>query len=59
VRDVGLRTEKRTTDAGPRTALIYEVDVSESELEDLRRDLREVLPTLRLPEHIEAELEDD
>jgi hypothetical protein len=57
--DFGVRVESRSTPAGPRTALIFEVDVPESDLERLRRDLRDVLPTLRLPQHIEVELKDD
>jgi hypothetical protein len=57
--EIGVRIENRADPAGPRTELIFEVDVSGSELEGLRHDLREVLPTLRLPRHIEAELKDD
>jgi len=57
--EIGVRIETRPTDKGPHTLLIFEVDVPERELDELRRDLREVLPTLRLPEHIEAELKDD
>ena len=43
----------------PYLALIFEVDVSEHDLEELRHDLREVLPTMRLPQHVEAEVKDD
>ena len=57
--EIGVRIETRPTDTGPHTLLIFEVDVPERELDELRRNLREVLPTLRLPEHIEAELKDD
>jgi hypothetical protein len=57
--DFGVRVESRTSPTGPRTALIFEVDVPAAELERLRHDLREVLPTLRLPQHVEAELKDD
>jgi len=57
--EIGVRIETRPTDTGPHTLLIFEVDVPERELDELRHDLREVLPTLRLPEHIEAELKDD
>jgi hypothetical protein len=59
VRDVRVRTETRPSDSGDRTALIFEIDVTEQQLDVLRHDLREVLPTLRLPEHVEAELKDD
>lgn len=57
--DIGVRVERRMRPGGPVTALIFEVDVEEAELQQLRRELREVLPTLRLPRHIEAELKDD
>ncbi len=57
--DIGVRVETRPSPSGPVTALIFDVDVPESDLDDLRRDLREVLPTLRLPQHVEAELKDD
>jgi hypothetical protein len=57
--EIGVRIETRTSDTGPHTLLIFEVDLPASEIEGLRRDLREVLPTLRLPQHIEAELKDD
>jgi len=57
--DIRLRTELRGTPEGQRTALIFEVDVSEHDLEELRHDLREVLPTMRLPQHVEAEVKDD
>ena len=57
--EISVRSEVRSTAAGPRTALIFDVEVPEPDLDRLRRDLREVLPTLRLPEHIEAELKDD
>ena len=57
--DIGVRVETRVRPGGPVTALVFEVDVDEQELADLRRNLREVLPTLRLPQHVEAELKDD
>jgi len=57
--EIGVRIESRTTTTGPHTLLVFEVDVPERNLEELRRNLREVLPTLRLPQHIEAELRDD
>jgi hypothetical protein len=55
----GVRVETRTRPDGPVTALVFEIDVDEAELQDLRRELREVLPTMRLPRHVEAELKDD
>ncbi len=57
--DIGVRVEARQGPNGPVTALVFDVDVPERDLADLRRDLREVLPTLRLPQHLEAELRDD
>ena len=57
--DIGVRVERQPRPGGPVTVLVFEVDVDEAELQDLRRELREVLPTLRLPRHIEAELKDD
>ena len=57
--DIGVRVETRMRPGGPVTALVFEVDVEEQELQDLRRELREVLPTMRLPRHVEAELKDD
>jgi len=57
--DIGVRVETRTRPDGPVTALVFEVDVDEAALQDLRRELREVLPTMRLPRHVEAELKDD
>jgi hypothetical protein len=56
--EIGVRIETRPTDKGPHKLLIFEVDLPERELDELRRNLREVLPTLRLPEHIRAELKD-
>lgn len=57
--EIGVRIETRAGDTGPHTLLIFDVDVPEAEIRELRRGLREVLPTLRLPQHIEAELKDD
>jgi hypothetical protein len=57
--DIGVKVETRMRPRGPVTALVFEVDVEEAQLQDLRRELREVLPTLRLPNHVEAELKDD
>lgn len=56
--DIGVRLETRETDSGARSVLTFEVDVPERELEELRRDLRQILPTLRLPAHVSAELRD-
>ncbi len=57
--DIGVHAETRTGAGGARTILTFDVDVPEKDLDGLRRDLREILPTLRLPAHVSAELKDD
>lgn len=56
--DIGVRVEAQDSGQGPRSVLTFEADIPEQDLEELRRDLRQILPTLRLPAHVRAELRD-
>ncbi|MBK7643559.1 MAG: hypothetical protein IPJ19_11035 [Planctomycetes bacterium] len=57
--EISVRMEPAHDEHGSGARLIFETEVPERDLERLRHDLRDVLPTLRLPAHVEVELKDD